>query len=306
MIRELHDEADLEAVVTLLAVVYPEAVTTVEGFRHRLRSEPERARRRRWVAESDGRVIGWATGGMATTSDRDDVAFLAVAVHPDARRRGLGSELFARAEDHVVALGARKLMTESRDDDASQRFAERRRFRHTHTLEMSSVDPRTVDVTDLAPLRGAAEAAGLRLAPFADLRDRVRAIYESDLETTLDIPMDEPVTNMPFDEWTAAYWENPLLSLDASFAVLDGERVAALTVLRVAGDRGMTDMTGTLRAYRRRGLARLAKLASLDAAARLGVTRVITDNDRTNTPMLALNRRLGFSPHSAVLSWTRE
>jgi hypothetical protein len=36
------------------------------------------------------------------------------------------------------------------------------------------------------------------------------------------------------------------------------------------------------------------------------VTRVVTDNDEQNAPMLAVNRRLGFVPYTAMLTWVRE
>jgi GNAT superfamily N-acetyltransferase len=55
-------------------------------------------------------------------------------------------------------------------------------------------------------------------------------------------------------------------------------------------------MTGTLREYRRRGLARLVKLAAIRWAAENGITALHTDNDSTNADMLALNEHLGYRP----------
>jgi GNAT superfamily N-acetyltransferase len=307
VIREF-EWSDLEGAVALLRDVYPAFVSSPESFAHRMRSEPQRARRRWWVADEGGRIVGWATSGMHIGTPRGDVSWLGVSVHPGSRRRGVGGELFAIAEAHATALGARKLLTDSRDDPHSVRFAECRGFRNTHTQNVSAVDPTTIDFAELPTLRAAAEATGLRLAPFTKLGDRVEAIYAADMETTQDIPMDEPMAHIPFDEWRTAHWENPLRSPETSWAVLDGERVVSFTMLRVdpASGRALTDMTGTLREYRGRGLARLVKLASLETAVKLGVTRVITENDRTNAPMLALNQRLGFRPYAALLSWTRE
>ena len=58
----------------------------------------------------------------------------------------------------------------------------------------------------------------------------------------------------------------------------------------------MNWMTGTRRAYRGRGLALAVKLASIEWAAANGITRMLTFNDATNAPMLAVNRRLGYEP----------
>ena len=58
----------------------------------------------------------------------------------------------------------------------------------------------------------------------------------------------------------------------------------------------MNWLTGTRRAYRGRGLALAVKLASIHWAAENGITRMLTFNDETNAPMLAINRRLGYKP----------
>ena len=58
--------------------------------------------------------------------------------------------------------------------------------------------------------------------------------------------------------------------------------------------RADTDLTGTLAAYRGRGLARFAKTDSLRRLRELGIHTVATANDATNEPMLALNESLGF------------
>jgi len=46
----------------------------------------------------------------------------------------------------------------------------------------------------------------------------------------------------------------------------------------------------------RRGLARLAKLATIRWAARNDVATIVTGNDDDNEAMLALNRSLGYLP----------
>ena len=45
---------------------------------------------------------------------------------------------------------------------------------------------------------------------------------------------------------------------------------------------------------------------SLAAAAAVGITRVVTQNDDTNAPMLAINRRLGYGQLSTGHAWVLE
>jgi GNAT superfamily N-acetyltransferase len=85
------------------------------------------------------------------------------------------------------------------------------------------------------------------------------------------------------------------------------DRPVAFSHLRVApGGRAVTDMTGTLRDYRGRGLALLVKRATLVNAARRGVEFVSTEkNDETNGPMLRVNEKLGYRTAGSTLMWSR-
>jgi RimJ/RimL family protein N-acetyltransferase len=60
------------------------------------------------------------------------------------------------------------------------------------------------------------------------------------------------------------------------------------------GTRYGTVMTGTARAYRGRGLAKLAKNDSLHRARAAGLTEALTGNDYGNEPMLAVNKWFGY------------
>ena len=64
----------------------------------------------------------------------------------------------------------------------------------------------------------------------------------------------------------------------------------------VESRRALNAYTGSLRAYRGRGFARLAKLGVMRQLAELGIELVLTENDETNAPMLAINNRLGYTP----------
>lgn len=306
MIRELRDE-DVPAAVRLFNTVYPMGLNSEAGYRHRLATEPARARRRTWVADEDG-IVGWSAGALVAHSDRDDVGWLMAGVLPEARGRGLGSALFELAERHLLDLGARRLLSGSTDDAASRRFLSTRGFTHTHTTRLSRVDPREIDRGELVGLAAEKEREGFTLVPFAAFRERPELIHAVDLEASLDVPVDEPIARLPLNEWIEENWQHPLLAHEGSFAVVLDDSPVAMAGLRVNVDdgRAFNDFTGTLREFRGRGLARLAKLASLVWAADHGITQIATENDETNAPMLAVNTRLGYKPFAAELSWLRE
>ena len=145
----------------------------------------------------------------------------------------------------------------------------------------------------------------VRIVPFADLDDP-RALYELDVEVSNDIPNEE-FDGVSFEEWRDEFWRSPLIDQDASLVAFVGDELAALTMIRIdePSGRAQNNVTGTRRAFRGRGLARLLKTHSLHLAGQRGATIAITDNDETNAPMLAVNTRLGYRPFSRRLEWER-
>lgn len=100
--------------------------------------------------------------------------------------------------------------------------------------------------------------------------------------------------------------EDPDLSRAGSAVVLHEERPVSIAVL-MADDRGVAanDMTGTLSAYRLRGLARLAKLATLRWAGANGIHSVMTADAVDNPGMLAQNRSLGYEQVAEQIGYHR-
>lgn len=273
---------------------------TAAGLQHRLDTLPPRAHRATWVAEVDGAIVGWGEAEFDWTAETDDVGQVYALVAPPYRRRGLGSGLFERALTHVEAHGARELRSWSfREGDD---FLLRRGFRRARTERLSAVDPRSVETSPLASLPD-----GVRIVPLAELDDRLVEVHTVFAEAAADMPADHTPSKLPYDEWLAETIGNPDLNREGSMVVLVDERPAALSWLLVDPRRGLAqqELTGTLRAYRRRGLARLAKLAAMRWASEHGITRVVTGNDATNVGMLAINVATGFRPFAEETEWVK-
>jgi GNAT superfamily N-acetyltransferase len=307
VIREVEDR-DFAGLAELYLDVFPWAIEDEAAVRHRHEAEPARARRRMWVADDDGRMVGRSLGSLHVYGGREDVAFVGAVVHTEHRGHGLGGELYALAERHVLALGARRLLSESVDDDAARRFAGARGFEHTMTRRLSRLDPRTFDPAELEMRRAAAEADGFELLPVSAFGDRPELVHAVDDEAVQDIPLDEPIAGLPYAEWLEEFWKQPQTSREGSFVVAHGGRPVAVTWLAVNAESGraMNEFTGTLRAYRGRGLARLVKLAAIAWAAERDITSIMTENDESNAAMLAVNTALGYRPFAAQLSWVKD
>ena len=299
MIRELRPD-DAGSVIELLRTTDPLFVGNVASFRHRLESTQERAQRRSWVALDGPRVVGYAIAATRFWTAVADSGMLDVSVLPEARGSGTGSALFERAEAHLRAIGARRAWMQFTANDDGDRFARRHGFEPARVDRVSAVDPRTF--TDPLP-----EVEGFRAAPLETLRERPREIFDVETEVVADIPLSEPF-ELDYDEWLRDDWTHPLFDFELGTVVLKGDRAAAFAQVRADRESGRADnsFTATRREYRGRGLATLAKLRSLRAAAAAGITLITTANDERNAPMLAVNRRLGYEPVASRVEWRRD
>lgn len=286
-IRDVRPEADAEQIVGLLLATDPTIVTSPEEWLHRHRSVPERARRLSLVAEVEGRIVGTGVAGVIFFGGGGENGFLNLQVGPEHRRHGIGSELYERLRAHALDLGvksAASMFTESADGVA---FARARGWREERAETQSTLDPRTVS---------AAPPTDVELVPAAELD--THELHRLDEEATRDMPSLVPIDAIPYEEWIDFVWESPLFTREGSYgAVVDG-RVAAISFLTANPEHGraFNMFTATGREYRGRGLALAVKLASTRWAAEHGITQLVTTNDETNAPMLAINRRLGYRP----------
>ncbi len=291
-IRPFRPDDAAGAAEVLTAVLPEPTVISPTGALHWATSSPDRARLEVWVAVEDGAVVAWADAQLRWSVTEDGVTEVWIAVHPDRRRCGLGRALDRLTDAHVRSIGASRITTFARaDEPESLAFAERRGYRETRRDQSWHFDLRA-----LAPTAPAVRE-GFRVARLGELRDRERELFEIYDQVHTDMPSDYPMS-LDFEEWRRETWENPRLDFETSAVVLEGDRPVAIAWITSDREtrRGEHELTGTARDSRGRGLARLAKEAALHWAADSGLEYVVTSNDDTNSPMLALNRKLGYQP----------
>lgn len=202
----------------------------------------------------------------------------------------------------------RKFETDAYEGSFGQRFAEARGYVRTRAERCSTLDPRTADTSSLESLESEKRAEGFRLVGLGEVRERPHDLYVLVATCEADVPSDDPATSIPYEDWLREGYAYPDLDDDASFVVLAVGGMVALSLLYADRASGVAqnEMTGTLPGFRRRGLARLAKLASIRAAADLGIREIWTANDLENAGMLALNEELGYEPRLVTVELARE
>lgn len=254
------------------------------------------------VAEADGDIIGTAQVGLVHDSPEPGQGYLNIYVHPEHYGRGAGSLLARTAEERLMALGARKLFSWVMDEPGNRAFAAQRGFRPGRSAHFLRLD---LAKASLPPLGDLPPDVELRTA--ADFADDPRPLFLLDAETMSDEPGDIVHEFTDYEAWLAETWRHPLLSHELTTVVLVDGHPAAFSAARTDGaTRYGTVMTGTARAHRGRGLAKLAKTDSLHRARAAGHTDAVTGNDAGNGPMLAINKWLGYEIRATEVQHVRE
>jgi len=291
---------DVPAAARMISRAEPDRVFSPEAMVHFVRSVPERARRRLWKAVEHGELVAWAAAGLNWESATEGDGYANLVVDLDHRRRGIGSALWLLVDEHLASIGASRVSAVAPDEAGSHAFAAARGFRETSRLRVSRLE--------LAGLPPPPEPPdGVELRPFSAFADDPRPVWALDNETMKDIPLDQPFSDVPYEEWLERYWRLPMTDLDASLVLLADGEPAAFTHLSAdhAARRCESAMTGTLRRFRGRGYAELVKRHALARARARGLEACLTLNDEANAPMLRVNERIGYRPSSARVTFSR-
>ncbi|MFE1774657.1 GNAT family N-acetyltransferase [Streptomyces sp. NPDC059008] len=295
--------ADAKSVADLRRAGVPHRLSTPQGVAWEVSTARAAQRLRLFVAELDGRIVGSARAALLPGSRVPARAAAALHVHPGHRGRGAGRALLAAAEEHLAAAGADRVFVRAVDEPGAHAFARRHGYRHTRTARHLRLDLATAGPPPLP----SALPAGVRLLTGAELEADPRPLYAANAEAGADEPGEVAGDAMAYEDWLRHTWDHPHIDLDLTSVVTVDGALAAFSLAATDGlGRYASAMTGTRRAFRGRGLARLAKAASLHRARDHGCTEAFTGNDTANTPMLTLNRRLGYRPFAEEWRYARE
>ncbi|MFE0105422.1 GNAT family N-acetyltransferase [Streptomyces sp. NPDC059009] len=287
---DLTNPSDAEAFAHVRRATLPAMLSTAASVAFDAAHAHPHARHRLLVAEHEGQVIGTAQVGLAHDSPEPGLGFANVYVHPDHRGLGAGSLTLRTAEEHLAREGATSVYSWVLETPENLAFAAARGYEARRPAHFLRLDLATGTLPPLTP-----PPPGVELRTAADYADDPRPLFDLDAETVADEPGDIPTEFTDYAQWLAETWHHPLQNHElTTVAVADGRPVAFSVARTDDGTRYSTGMTGTARAYRGRGLAKLAKNDSLHRARAAGCTEAFTGNDAGNEPMLAINHWFGY------------
>ncbi|HEV2414775.1 MAG TPA: GNAT family N-acetyltransferase [Candidatus Dormibacteraeota bacterium] len=293
---------DAELSTELMSAAYPTMVHDPIVTRYRWEHQRRGFESGRFIAELEGRPIGfvsWYHGPWSELPDRH------CEVEVSLRRDELDVErldvMWAWISERGIAEGSHLLLAYAAEDepemlDALARLGfERKRLEKVWELDLRSNGPRLVAEANQARRAMSREKIELTTVDAWDDPDKLHKLHELDATTRQDIPTTLPILREAFEDFVRRT-NGPDRRMDRYWVALDGDRPIALSYLRYPPVKGTiwTGYTCSHPDYRGRGIARAIKLQSLAQATELGVPVVVTDNDAENAPMLHINERLGY------------
>lgn len=306
---------DCDGVARVRSACFPDwAVTGAEIAEAEKRRLPERLHVA-WVAVEDHAIVGYGYLEEPGVAAKPGRLRIRVLVEPSRRRRGVGGSLCAALTELARGLATTELVTEAQAaaPDA-QRFLTQRGFAEYHRRQesrlcLAEVDPATV-ARGIDAQTDAFFRSGVRIATYRQLQlavaDAPRRLY--DLDTTLwaDVPFGLTGSIPSFEQYLVLELADPDFLPAATFIALDGERWIGIGALMSGHGCLLNSMTGVVRDWRRRGLARWLKLHTIRCAFERGTPEIRTFNDSVNEAILALNRSLGFRVASVERRYRKE
>lgn len=297
-IRPMILETDAEAIASLLSSIQVFGPMSGDTFIQAENKLPPEALRFRIVAvDLEDQVVayGHATRTPWMASGNFDCG---VVVAEDVRNRGVGGALLAGLEEYTCQYGTVLKGTVQDDDPVGLAFAHKHAFvtdRHVFrsVLDLESFDP--------GPFRRAVSEATAMGFMFGQVgqnspEEEQHRLYTLLEETNRDNPLFDGGTAPPFERWWPALFGKMTRS---TFIVASLEnQFAGVAWLRHNLETGdiFNNFTGVGRPFRSKGLATALKVLAIEEAQRLGVKTMRTGNDSLNGPMLAVNRKLGYTP----------
>ncbi|MFI9387237.1 GNAT family N-acetyltransferase [Kutzneria sp. NPDC052558] len=274
---------------------------TAEMIVRRMRDpDPGEGERLRWAAYLDDRLAGFL---RLIVPEQGAEGAVEITVHPDLRRRGVGSALL-RTVLPVLRDRGRTIIEGwwIAADGVGERWAVERGFRRTHTTVIQDLALPQADVSRWA----AGTPAGYRTVQWINhAPEDLVASYATARRAIEDAPLGDAVFESP--AWTVERirqieTEQAELGVEQRVVVAVHEEsgtVAGFTELELyPADRQVANQydTAVLPAHRGHGLGLhiKARMASWLRADHPEITRVTTSTGAENTHMIRLNTALGF------------
>ncbi|MEM7538760.1 MAG: GNAT family N-acetyltransferase [Chloroflexota bacterium] len=323
-IREFEPtDAEYAVVVAIHNAIWPEDPETVADWKEwDGRRDPKYLHKRMVVeaGEEEKQIVAVGGYGELAWSHQPGKYFIDIMVRPDYEWQGIEELYFNTINARLEQRDPKpvKYVSDIREDKTQYvEFLKNRGYVQTMRYPISELDVTDYDFSRFEGIDEKVASHGIKIYTVTELMeidpDWRRHIYE--LETILDndVPTPDPITPQPFEQY-AKRFQSERFASDGWFMAIDpnagdaapGKYVGMSTInlSRAQKEKVYVSMTGTLREYRRKGIATALKLRTIVFTQGIGATYIETDNEENN-PMYQLNLMLGFKPKPAWVDFEK-
>jgi GNAT superfamily N-acetyltransferase len=307
-----ESDTDYEATAAIWTANWPEYPKTAKMYRYSAEARDPNTIFGQLIAEDGGGIV--ATGYFMAETDCEvsNKLLVYVQVDPAQHGRGIGAALFDAMMERLSEYDPAILQSFTREDhEAGIAFLKQRGFRVSMKEQDSELDLSTFEPAKFADAVAKVRELGIEIVPASELSKRdhdwMEKTWELHGEIIPDVPDDDTLVNMPFEEFAKTF-DHPDYLPDGYFLALDGDRYIGMSSIwnrRAKKGEVYTRLTGVIRSHRRRGIATALKVRAHEFAKSTGAKVIVTDNEENN-PMYGLNVQLGFTPTKAWLQFRKE
>jgi GNAT superfamily N-acetyltransferase len=228
-----------------------------------------------------------------------------IYVDPPYQRMGVGGAIFEKLLIELKNLEAEIAWTMNKEDLPKHReFFQKRGFHEKRKDWESRLDLSTFEPSKFQDYADKMAGEGISFTTLAKEltgpEESLRRLHELVQHIAEDMPRQADFTPVPYEQWKSLELNSPRLIPEGYLiAKRDSQFVGMSQVYKNEKDPRLLTQgdTGVRREYRGRGIATALKLKVIEFARKNGYASIETWNDSHNTPMLAVNTKLGFKRH---------
>lgn len=292
--------------------VWPDYSVSIEEWKHFDDSFGSKYFLKRYIVELSGKYVATGYIGQPWWSHKPGKYQFDIAVLKEFRNQGIGSLCLEYLEKVLSDKDGNKFNVhgyEGNKDGMS--FLKNRGYNIVLREPGSKLSVNEFDITKFIETEERVKKEGISIYSISELikfdKNWQQNLYNLYCLVLKNVPINDDITLRSFEQFKKLKFEAPGYNPDAYFIALDGNKYIGLSSLLKQPSRPkefITDLTGVLREYRRKGIAVALKVATIKYVKSINGISIETDNEENN-PMYNINILLGFKPLPAWVTFEK-
>ncbi|MCK4410059.1 MAG: GNAT family N-acetyltransferase, partial [Candidatus Eisenbacteria sp.] len=253
-----ESDADYEATAAIWTANWPECPKTAQMYRYSAETRDPSTIFGRLAAEDDGGIVATSYFLAETDCEASNKFLVYVQVDPKRHGRGVGTALFDAVIERLGEHDPAILQSFTREDhEVGIAFLEKRGFRVSMKEQDSELDLSTFEPSKYAAVVEKVRESGIEIVPASEHAKRdpdwMRRTWELHGEIIRDVPDDDVLVNMSFEEFEKTF-DHPEFIPEGYFLALEGDRYIGMSSVwnrRIKDGEVYTRLTGVVRSHRR-------------------------------------------------------